>query len=45
MKSIYVVMIFLVASAFSGTATLSEGYEIGDIATDFELENIDGQMV
>ncbi len=43
-KVITVIAVVLVASAF--TTTLGDkGYEIGDIATDFKLENIDGKMV
>jgi len=32
-------------SAFTTKTEESPGYEIGDIATDFKLENIDGKMV
>lgn len=46
-KIISVFVIVLIVSAFSiNTKTsLSEGYEVGDIATDFKLKNIDGKMV
>jgi peroxiredoxin len=38
--------IVLVASAFTANRTsVSDGYEIGDIATDFKLKNTDGKMV
>lgn len=43
-KIITVLALVLVASAFSTTIG-DKGYEIGDIATDFKLENIDGKMV
>lgn len=36
---------FLTFSSFDGTTLNSEGYEIGDEATDFSLKNIDGKMV
>lgn len=35
---------FIVASAFTLTID-NKGYEVGDAATDFKLENIDGKMV
>lgn len=35
---------FIVASAFTFTID-NKGYEVGDAATDFKLENIDGKMV
>lgn len=44
-KTISVFAIVLVASAFSLNTTISSGYEVGDIATDFKLKNIDGNMV
>jgi peroxiredoxin len=45
-KTIAVFAIVLVASAFtSNTTSVSAGYEVGDIATDFKLKNIDGNMV
>jgi peroxiredoxin len=31
-------------TAFS-TLTISDGYKVGDIATDFKLQNVDGKMV
>ena len=43
-KIITIVAIVLVASAFTTTIG-DKGYEIGDIATDFTLENINGEMV
>jgi len=42
MKAVIAIALALLAFAFS---PLSGGYEVGDIATDFELENIDGTMV
>lgn len=46
-KIISVFVIVLIVSAFSiNTKTsVSEGYKVGDIATDFKLKNIDGKMV
>ena len=43
-KIITVLAVVLVASAFTTTFG-DKGYEIGDIATDFKLENINGKMV
>ena len=43
-KTIIVVVIVFVASAFTTTVG-DKGYKIGDIATDFKLENINGEMV
>ena len=44
-KTLSVFAIVLVASAFSVNTTIASGYEIGDLATDFNLKNIDGNMV
>ncbi len=46
-KIISVAFIVLFISAFTmyNTAPIGEGYKIGDIAEDFSLENIDGNMV
>lgn len=47
MKTLKTIFTFLVVAtlfAFT-TGTDSGGYDIGDIATDFSLENIDGKMV
>ena len=46
-KIISVFAIVLIASAFTNNTktSISEGYEVGDIATDFKLKNIDGNMV
>lgn len=42
---LFAVLVFaLTLSAFT-TKTDGEGYKIGDVATDFSLENIDGKMV
>lgn len=43
-KIITVLAVVFIASAFTSTIG-DKGYEIGDIATDFKLENIDGKMV
>jgi len=37
-------VVFLIAAAFT-PVTDNPGYDIGDIATDFKLKNIDGKMV
>jgi len=42
MKAVVAVSMALLGFAFT---PVSGGYEVGDIATDFELENIDGKMV
>ena len=45
-KTLAVFAIVLIASTFmTNTTSVSDGYEVGDIATDFELKNIDGKMV
>ncbi|MBT8266077.1 MAG: thioredoxin family protein [Bacteroidia bacterium] len=44
LKTIFMLaVVVLMSSAF--TTDVSGGYEIGDIATDFKLKNIDGKMV
>ena len=42
-KSLLVLTICVLASSF--TTNMADGYEIGDIATDFSLKNVDGNMV
>lgn len=44
-KTLSILAIVVVVSAFSVNFTTSNGYEVGDIATDFKLKNIDGNMV
>lgn len=45
-KLIFVLTIVIGVSAFTATkTTLPEGYRIGDIAEDFSLKNVDGNMV
>ena len=44
LKLLAVVVFVFTLSAFTKT-TDSKGYKVGDIATDFSLENIDGKMV
>ncbi len=39
------VMVFAVALTAFTTKTVSDGYKVGDIATDFSLMNIDGKKV
>lgn len=41
-KGVFAVIAIVVLSAFT---TVSNGYKVGDIATDFKLKNIDGNMV
>ena len=43
-KTLFILTIFTIVSAFT-LKTSSEGYKIGDTATDFKLKNIDGKMV
>jgi len=47
LKSITIVAVVLLVSAFAVNKSVSseKGYDIGDIATDFKLMNIDGKMV
>ena len=42
LKLLSMVVLMVISSAFTAD---SNGYKIGDIATDFSLENIDGKMV
>lgn len=44
LKLLTVLICFLTLTAFT-VATDDNGYKVGDIATDFKLENIDGKMV
>jgi len=46
-KTITILSLALLLSAFTVNKEISEkkGYDIGDIATDFKLENVDGKMV
>jgi len=46
-KSITLVAVVLVMSAFTVNTTPTEkkGYDVGDVATDFKLKNVDGTMV
>jgi peroxiredoxin len=45
-KSMTLVAVVLFMSAFTAHTTSSDkGYDIGDIVSDFELQNIDGKMV
>ena len=43
-KLLVIIALVFVVSAFT-IKTDSKGYKVGDIATDFKLENIDGKMV
>jgi len=47
LKSIAVLTLVLVLSAFTASTDsfADKGYDIGDIATDFNLKNVDGNMV
>ena len=42
-KTLLVLAVFAVATAF--TIVPDKGYKVGDVATDFRLENVDGKMV
>lgn len=42
-KLICAAIVLIIAFAFTGKS--SEGYKVGDIATDFTLKNVDGKMV
>jgi len=43
LKTILVLAVFAVVTAF--TVAPNDGYKVGDEASDFKLENIDGKMV
>jgi len=43
-KTLLVLAVFAVATAFT-VGTDKGGYKVGDTATDFKLENVDGKMV
>ena len=45
MKLLTVLLVIVSVSSFTNFDTTSEGYEIGDVATDFELMNVDGKKV
>ena len=47
MNTLKLLVVTVITSVLSVSATISdsEGYKIGDVATDFSLENIDGSMV
>lgn len=47
LKTISVIAVVFVLSAFTANniTTSTDGYKVGDIATDFKLMNIDGKMV
>ena len=44
-RKISLLALLFVLGAFTASDSVYEGYEIGDMATDFSLKNIDGQMV
>lgn len=46
-KSMTLVAVVLLMSAFTANTTPTEkkGYDVGDVATDFKLKNVDGTMV
>ena len=44
-KLVSATFLVILISAFTLTETTHEGYEIGDVAEDFNLKNIDGNMV
>ncbi|MEQ6124789.1 thioredoxin family protein [Pseudotenacibaculum sp. MALMAid0570] len=43
-KTLLVLAVFAVATAFT-IGPDKEGYKVGDVATDFKLENVDGKMI
>lgn len=43
-KTLLVLAVITVATAFT-VSTDKDGYEVGDVATDFELKSVDGTMV
>ena len=44
LKTLFLFVVVLGLTSFTTTA-LGDGYKVGDIATDFELMNIDGEMM
>jgi peroxiredoxin len=44
LKASFILLVFTLITAF-GLKNTSEGYKIGDKATDFKLKNVDGKMV
>ncbi|WP_339876515.1 thioredoxin family protein [Olleya marilimosa] len=45
-KATLALVVLITVSAFTTKSNITDsGYKIGDVATDFELENIDGKMV
>ena len=45
MKTIKNLVLVLTAVVFSAFTMVSDGYSVGDYATDFKLKNVDGNMV
>ena len=45
MKNVKGLLALMTIIMLSGFTTVTNGYKIGDIATDFKLKNIDGKMV
>lgn len=45
MKTIHYFIAFLMVNLFTATGAFSQGYRIGDKASDFRLKNVDGRMV
>lgn len=45
LKTLLVLAVLVAGTAFTVNKTISKGYKVGDVATDFSLRNIDGKMV
>lgn len=45
LKSLLLVAVLLITTAFTVKETISKGYKVGDIAEDFSLKNVNGKMV
>ena len=43
--SVFAIVLFMSAFTINTETNLNDGYEVGDVATDFKLKNIDGKMV
>jgi len=44
-KTVLVLSVFALMTAFTLKPSVSDGYKVGDTATDFTLKNVDGNMV
>ena len=47
MKTIKILLAFVALFSLSAFSTINtnDGYKVGDLATDFKLQNVDGKMI